>query len=78
MKRLRPSTSDRAQLTIGRVSSVVVMLLAMAWSTQGGRFSSIFEAINVIAADLAPPITASFLWGVLLASRHQGSLVVAP
>ena len=65
VKRLRPDTSDRAQLRIGRVSSVVVMLLAMAWSTQGGRFSSIFEAVNVMAADLAPPITVVFLWGVL-------------
>ena len=63
--RMRPTTSDRAQVTIGRISSVVVMLLAMAWSTQGGRYSSIFEAINAIAADLAPPITAVFLWGVL-------------
>jgi SSS family solute:Na+ symporter len=63
--RLRPSTSDRAQVTIGRISSVVVMLLAMAWSTQGGRYSSIFEAINAIAAPLAPPITVVFLWGVL-------------
>src|SRR5438552_13605870 len=63
--RLRPGTSDRAQVTIGRISSVVVMLLAMAWSTQGGRYSSIFEAINAIAADLAPPITVVFLWGVL-------------
>lgn len=63
--RLRPTTSDRAQVTIGRISSVVVMLLAMAWSTQGGRYSSIFEAINAIAADLAPPITVVFLWGVL-------------
>jgi solute:Na+ symporter, SSS family len=63
--RLRPSTSDRVQVRVGRISSVVVMLLAMAWSTQGGRYSSIFEAINAIAADLAPPITAVFLWGVL-------------
>jgi SSS family solute:Na+ symporter len=42
----------------------MVMLLAMAWSTQGGRDSSIFEAINAIAADIAPPITTCFLWGV--------------
>ncbi len=63
--RLRPSTPDRVQVTVGRISSVVVMLLAMAWSTQGGRYSSIFEAINAIAADLAPPITVVFLWGVL-------------
>ena len=65
VKRLRPATSDHTQVTIGRVSSVVVMLLAMAWSTQGGRYSSIFEAINAIAADLAPSITVVFLWGVL-------------
>jgi solute:Na+ symporter, SSS family len=63
--RMRPSTPDRVQVTVGRISSVVVMLLAMAWSTQGGRYSSIFEAINAIAADLAPPITVVFLWGVL-------------
>jgi SSS family solute:Na+ symporter len=65
VKRLRPGTSDHAQVTIGRFSSVAVMLLAMAWSTQGGRYSSIFEAINAIAADLAPSITVVFLWGVL-------------
>src|SRR5581483_1233352 len=64
VKRMRPATSDHAQVTVGRVSSVLVMLLAILWSTQGGRYSSIFEAINVIAADLAPPITAVFLWGV--------------
>ena len=64
VRRLRPTISDRAQVNIGRVSSIVVMLLAMAWSTQGGRFSSIFEAINAIASDLAPPITVVFIWGV--------------
>ena len=40
------------------------MLLAMLWSTQGGRYSSIFEAINAIAANLAPPITTVFIFGV--------------
>ena len=40
------------------------MVLAMLWSTQGGRFSSIFEAANTIAACVAPPITTVFLLGV--------------
>src|ERR1700728_2192401 len=62
--RMRPSTPDRVQVTVGRISSVVVMLLAMAWSTQGGRYSSIFEVLYAIAGDLAPPITVVFLWGV--------------
>lgn len=64
VKRLRPSVSDHAQVQIGRISSIVVMLLAMTWSTQGGRYSSIFEAINAIASDIAPPITTVFLFGV--------------
>jgi solute:Na+ symporter, SSS family len=64
VKRMRPRTSDQAQVRIGRISSVVVMLLAMLWSTQGGRYSSIFEACNAIATDLAPPITTVFLFGV--------------
>jgi SSS family solute:Na+ symporter len=64
VKRLRPSTSDRSQVRAGQVSAIVVMLLAMLWSTYGGRYSSIFEAINAIASELAPPITTVFLWGV--------------
>lgn len=64
VKRLRPSLTDDAQVRVARVSAVVVMLLAMLWSTQGGRFSSIFEAANIIAADLAPPIATVFLFGV--------------
>ena len=62
--RLRPQTTDLQQVRIGRWSAVGIMLIAMAWSTQGGRFTSILEAVQVIAADLAPPITTVFLWGV--------------
>lgn len=64
IKRLRPQTSDSGLVLAGRISSVSIMILAILWSTQGGRFSSIFAAINVIASDLAPPITAVFLFGV--------------
>lgn len=64
VKRLRPQIPDATQVRIARISSVTVMILAMLWSTQGGRYSSIFEAINAIAADLAPPITTVFLFGV--------------
>jgi SSS family solute:Na+ symporter len=64
-RRLKPGLSDRQEVRIGRVSAVVVMLLAMAWSTQGHRFDTIFEAINKMPAQfLAPPITTVFLWGV--------------
>lgn len=65
VKHFRPRTTDSAQVRIGAISSVIVMILATAWSTQGGRFGSIFEAINKMPAEfLAPPVTTVFLWGV--------------
>ena len=64
VKRIRPETKDRSLVLIGRVTAVVVILLAMAWSTQGGRFTSIFVAINKIPMMFAPAITCVFVWGV--------------
>ena len=62
--RARPETSDRTRIRVGRVTAVVVMLLAMVWSTQGDKFTSIFEAINKIPLAFAPAITCVFLFGV--------------
>lgn len=76
VKRVRPKMPDSKQVWIGRISAIVVMLLAMAWSTQGGKYSSIFEAINAIASHLAPPITTVFLWGIFWRrGTKQASLV---
>jgi SSS family solute:Na+ symporter len=64
VKRLRPDIPDAKLVTIGRFTAGVVVVLAMLWSTQGGKFGSIFEAINKIPMAFAPGITAVFLWGV--------------
>ncbi len=64
VKRFRPKTTDAEQVRVGRMAAIVMMVLAMLWWTQGGNFTSIFEAINKIAAAMAPPITTVFLLGV--------------
>jgi len=64
VRKLRPGTSDARQVAIGRVSTGVVMVLAMLWSTQGDQFGSIFEAINKIPMVFAPAVTTVFLLGV--------------
>jgi SSS family solute:Na+ symporter len=64
-KHIRPNLSEDAQVRIGRISAVVVMLLAIAWSTQGDKFGSIFQAINKMPAQfIAPPIATVLVWGV--------------
>jgi SSS family solute:Na+ symporter len=64
VKKLRPETKDKTLVLIGRITAGVVILLAMAWSTQGGRFTSIFVAINKIPMMFAPAITTVFVMGV--------------
>lgn len=64
VKRVRPQTSDRSLVTIGRVTAVIVVILAILWSPYGGKFASIFEAINKIPMMFAPAITCVFLFGV--------------
>ncbi len=64
VRKLRPGTPDARQVTIGRVSTGVIMLLAMLWSTQGDQFGSIFEAINKIPMVFAPAVTTVFVLGV--------------
>ena len=50
---------------IGRITTGVIMLLAMIWSTQGDQFGTIFEAINKIPMTFAPAVTTVFVLGVL-------------
>ncbi|MEG1723983.1 MAG: sodium:solute symporter [Anaerovoracaceae bacterium] len=65
VKRARPQTKDKTLIRIGQLSALVVMVLSILWSTQGGKFSSIFEAINKVASALAPPVAVVLLFGVL-------------
>lgn len=74
-KRLRPETTDRQLVTIGRITAAVVIVLAMLWSSQGAKFGSIFEAINKIPMAFAPGITTIFLFGVFWKrGNRQGAM----
>jgi SSS family solute:Na+ symporter len=64
VKRIRPATGERSLVRIGQVTAVIVMILAILWSTQGERFGGIFKGINQMISVLAPPISVVFIWGI--------------
>ncbi|MDN5202151.1 sodium:solute symporter [Fulvivirgaceae bacterium BMA10] len=64
VKRFRPDISDRRLVFIGRITAVVVMIIAILWSPLIARFNSIFEAINNLLIVISPPIVTVFVWGV--------------
>lgn len=76
VQRLRPNTADQTLVRIGQVTALVVMVAAVAWSTQGEKFEGIFSGINHMISVLAPPISTVFIWGVLWKrGTAQASLV---
>jgi len=84
VKRLRPATPDTRVVMIGRITTGVIMVLAMLWSTQGDQFGTIFEAINKIPMTFAPAVTTVFVLGVMwkrgtkqaaMATLYLGSII---
>jgi SSS family solute:Na+ symporter len=84
VKRVRPETPDHKVVKIGRISTAVIMVLAILWSTQGDQFGTIFEAINKIPMTFAPAVTTVFVLGVLwkrgtkqgaMATLYLGSVI---
>ena len=84
VKRLRPATPDTRVVMIGRITTGVIMVLAMLWSTQGDQFGTIFEAINKIPMTFAPAVTTVFVLGVMwkrgtkqaaMATLYLGSVI---
>jgi solute:Na+ symporter, SSS family len=64
-KRMHPEATDAQVVRVGRITTGVIMVLAMLWSTQGDQFGTIFEAVNKIPMTFAPAVTTVFVLGVL-------------
>ena len=65
LKRMRPAMPDKAVLRAGRITSLVVIILAISWSPWIGRFESIFDAISIVLSMLSPPVASVFIMGIL-------------
>ncbi len=64
IQKIKPDLKEKSLIKVGRISAIIVMLLAMLWSTQGEKFTSIFQAVATIGACLAPSVSTVFVWGV--------------
>ncbi len=73
-KRYQPDISDKRQVRIGRITALIVMIIAILWSPLIAKFNSIFEAITVLLSVISPPISAVFVWGVFWRrGNYQGA-----
>ncbi|MEX2564422.1 MAG: sodium/solute symporter [Cyclobacteriaceae bacterium] len=70
--KLKPSLPDEQKIYIGRITGVLVLLLAVIWSPFLGNLGTIFELINQMFSIFAPSIVAVFLLGII-SSRGTAS-----
>ncbi len=63
-KRLKPSTSDKQLVHIGRVSAGLALVMAIGLIPLLLNYQSIFKGINDIIAHIAAPVTCVFVLGV--------------
>jgi SSS family solute:Na+ symporter len=64
VKRWRPLTGDHQLVLVGKTTTVVATLLAIALSPIFGHYATIIEGLNKLISFIAPPITTVFLFGV--------------
>ncbi|MGB3543423.1 sodium:solute symporter, partial [Rubrivirga sp.] len=75
-KRLRPEASERQLVWVGRLSTVALTVLGLAWipfveAAEGG----LYVYIQSVQAYISPPIAAVFLFGLLWPRANaQGAL----
>lgn len=65
-RRWRPEASDQKLVLIGRVVTFIGMIISIVWSPMIKHFESIYQGCVAVICYIAPPITAVFLWGILI------------
>lgn len=66
-RQLHPTASERTLIRVGRISTVVMILLGLAWIPFIKHISSqLYIYLQSVSGYLAPPIAACFLLGLFL------------
>jgi len=64
-KKLKPDTPEKQLLLIGRIATVIVVVLGILWIPIMANISGVlYEYLQSVQSYIAPPITAVFLLGI--------------
>ncbi len=64
-RKIKPQTTDKELVKIGRITTAVVVILGMAWiPVMRGISDTLYQYLQSVQSYLAPPIAAVFLLGV--------------
>lgn len=64
VKTFRPDTSDRSLVFIGRISTVIALVVAIVWAPFIAQFDTLYNYLQSVLSFLVPPVVAVFLLGI--------------
>lgn len=64
VKTYRPGTSQRGLVLVGRVATVVALVVAIAWAPTIGQFDTLYQYLQSVLSYLVPPVVAVFVMGI--------------
>ena len=68
----RPGADSRKLVVVGKVTALVVIVIAALWAPNIGKFGSLLKYYQEMLSYIAPPVVAAFLMG-MFSKRANGS-----
>jgi solute:Na+ symporter, SSS family len=65
IRHVRPQLTGKRLVTIGRLATATLLVVAIAWAPQLARFPSLWQYLQAVLAYVVPPIVAVFVIGML-------------
>jgi solute:Na+ symporter, SSS family len=65
IKQFKPTLSDSQVVRIGRVSTALLLVVAVVWAPQLQLFPSLWQYLQAVLAYVVPPVVALFLVGMI-------------
>ena len=60
----RPQTDSKKLVWIGKITSLVIIVIAALWAPNIGKFGSLLKYYQEMLSYIAPPVVAAFLMGI--------------
>ncbi len=75
--KMNPESSSKKKVAIGKIASLVVLIIAVAWAPQiGKQFGTLLKYYQEMLSVIAPPIVAAFMLGIFWKRTNaQGAFV---
>src|SRR5690625_7214932 len=71
-QKLRPHTSEKHLVKVGRVATGIVVVLGILWIPVMANISGVlYEYLQSVQSYIAPPITAVFILGIFVRRINQ-------